>query len=149
MTTKIYKPSFSLRRAQKDLDACACVDEYEYNMEDNTVSFQYENKNIFMHLNDFPFRPPKIQINNKPFSYCPTAFPKRLWDRYMLLYPDKCPCCKSILCANTWTPSYRLGNILAEYNIFTEKFKMISRILVFEHSFLPDDMIREIVSFLI
>ena len=149
MTTTQYKPSFSLRRAQKDLDACDCVDEYEYNMETDTVSFQYKNKNIFMQLNNFPFRPPNIQINNKPFSYCPIAFPKRLWDRYMTIYPNKCLCCKSIVCANNWSPACRLGHILAEYNEFTDKLKTIAKILVFEHSFLPDDMIREIVSFLI
>ncbi len=149
MSTTKYKPSFSLRRAQKDLDACIYVDEYEYNMEDNTVSFQYKNKNIFMQLNDFPFRPPKIQINNTPFSYCPSAYPKRLWGRYMRLYPNNCLCCKSIICDNNWSPAFRLGQVLSEYNEFTEKLKTIAKILVFEHSFLPDDMIWEIVSFLI
>ncbi len=149
MSITQYKPSFSLKRAQKDLDACDYVDEYEYNMEENTVSFQYKNKNIFMQLTNFPFKPPYLEINKKPLVYCPSAFPKRLWDRYMTLHPNKCLCCKSILCDNNWSPACRLGSILTEYNDFTEKLKTIAKILVFEHSFLPDDMIREIVSFLI
>lgn len=141
------KPSFGFRRIKKDLVGYA--DTYDYNADDNAVSFTYDNKDIIMHLADFPFKPPQLIINNKSLVYCPTAFPRRLWDRYMLLYPDKCPCCKSILCANNWSPSFRLKNILSEYNDFTDKLKTIAKILVFEHSFLPDDMIREIVSFLI
>ena len=147
MNELIYKPAFSLRRLTKDLEGYANT--YDYNAEDNTISFQYENKNITMQIDNFPFKPPQMSINDKPLIYYSSTFPRRLWDRYMLLYPDKCPCCKSILCENNWTPCFRLGNILTEYNTFTEKLKMISRILVFEHSFLPDDMIREIVSFLL
>lgn len=147
MSTDQNIPAFSLRRAQKDLDGIA--DAYEYNIEDHTVTFQYENKNIIMQLSHFPFRPPKLQINNKPLMYGPCAFPRRLWDRYMVLNPDKCMCCKSILCANNWTPSFRIKHVLEEYTTFTDKLKTIAKILVFEHSFLPDDIIREIITFLI
>ena len=147
MNAPIFKPSFGFKRILKDLVGYA--DSYKYNADDNTVSFTCDKKDIIMQLDHFPFKAPQMIINNKPLIYCPSAFPRRLWDRYMLLYPDNCPCCKSILCAHNWSPSFRLKHILSEYNTFTDKLKTISKILVFEHSFLPDDMIREIVSFLI
>ena len=142
-----YRTSLSFNRIRKDITEY--TDTYTYNADENTMSFRYDNKDIVMHIDNFPFKPPKIDINTKPLIYCPSNFPRRLWDRYMHRYPDKCPCCKSILCGNNWTPSYRISHIFTEYNDFKEQLKTFAKILVFEHSFLPDDMIREIITFLI
>lgn len=123
--------------------------EYPYTLiDEETIQFQY--KKYLVSVGGFslyPFHPPQVSINGKILSYSPPFFPLRSIEGYSEKY--KCPCCTSIMCANNWSPSLGLLAILNEYELFIQNLKMFQRIKVFKHVNLPDDMIGEIISFLL
>jgi hypothetical protein len=146
----------SFRRIVKDLKelnetyTITRVDnDYFYNPEYNTVTFNYDKKHVVIQIDDYPFKPPTIKINNIPLVYNPINFPSRLWKRYIQIYPNNCMCCKTILCPNNWSPCLKLKHALNEYTVFVEKLKIIGNILMFERIYLPMDIIREISSYLL
>lgn len=143
--------NLSLKRIIKDIKEINEIKEYDYiyNSEYNTIILNYKNKHISINIDNYPFKPPTIKINNILLVYNPSNFPSRLWKRYIKMYPDKCACCNTILCVYNWSPCLRLKHILNEYSSFIEKLKIIGNILMFEHIYLPDDIINEITSFLI
>ena len=147
------KAAFSLRRIVKDIRELQELKELNndhiYNLLDNTVILNYDNKRVIVQIDNYPFLPPIIHINNNPLIYNSNIFPSRLWKRYIKLYPNNCMCCKTILCRYNWSPCLKLKHILNEYNIFTQKLKLIANILMFERVNLPYDIIYEITSYLI
>ena len=57
----------------------------------------------------YPFRSPKVKINNYDYIYiistCNTKYITKL-------FGHMCLCCKSILCSNNWAPIYNLEKII-------------------------------------
>ena len=64
----------------------------------------------FLHLNTYPFKPPKVKINRNYEYLCLVAhIPERLVKEVFGL---TCLCCQSILC--NWGPSFSLLDIIKE-----------------------------------
>lgn len=120
-----------------------------YNSEPNSVLLNFNEKRVIIKMKNYPYKPPKIIINDKALIYCPSVFPIRAWQMYIKLYPGQCPCCKTILCEYNWSPCYGIIQILREYYGLIDKFKIICGILMVGRLQLPDDIIREISSYLL
>lgn len=131
------------RRIKRELE---CYD-YVISIEDKSVEFEYNKKYIKFILNsNYPFRPPLMLINEIPVTYNPIMFPKRLYDEYKDTHA--CPCCESIVCAHNWIPTYGVLDVLREYNHFIQTLKNYQRIRFFKKINLPDEIIKEIVSYI-
>lgn len=92
---------------------------------------------------DYPFRPPKLTINTKPyFTYCYTEnieFKKAL-QKYKGCY---CLCCETILCGNNWGPQITFKTIFDEVENFKEIVREITHrviIDVIKRKYLIDDI---------
>ena len=59
-------------------------------------------------LDHYPFRVPKIFLNNKSYLPCLNNKPK-------LLNSKECLCCQSITCYNNWNGTFNITQILLEY----------------------------------
>jgi ubiquitin-protein ligase len=120
------------------------------NNDEDTIEFQYGKYKVkISDLNHYPFFPPKMNINGLNLSYSPALFPRRLYDEHTTKYKNKCPCCVSVYCADNWSPSLGIKDIMNEYIGFVEKLKTYQKIKIFRDTNLPDDMINEIISFLL
>jgi ubiquitin-protein ligase len=91
-----------------------------------TVNLINVNDNKYYKFNinlNYPFRPPKIEINFKPYSYYLNI--KSNDFKYKLLKHKKlrCLCCSTKLCGENWSPAYTMGKIMDE----VESFKNICR----------------------
>ena len=124
---------------------------FSYNEGEETVQFRYGKYDVQMsELTHYPFYPPLIHINGKHLSYTPKHYPKRLYEEHTSSkYNNKCPCCVSIYCPDKWAPSLGINHIMNEYIAFVEKLKTYQKIKIFRDVMLPDDMIGEIISFLL
>lgn len=109
-----------------------------YNLKDNKL---YE----FKFNSNYPFRPPKLFINFKPYSYyyylniSSHDFKQNLLKYYKI----RCMCCETVLCADNWSPAYKMSTILNE----VERFKLICKNLsyrviinVIKRKYLVDDI---------
>jgi len=135
--------SISQKRLSRDLRG------YEYHHTSvSSTSFLYKNKTINIeHNNEYPFRPPKIAINNVRLVYDMSLFPTRLWKKHFDVF-NKCMCCENLLCNGKWSPVFNIFDILNEYEAFKEKLKIIQKKYMFQFVNLPDDMIYEILGYL-
>jgi hypothetical protein len=118
---------------------------------DETIEFFYANKyQVKMcDLVRYPFHPPQITIDGITLSYASSTFPRRLYAEYFLQNNNKCPCCISIACANNWSPSLGIIDVMKEYVRFVETLKTYQKIKIFGDIHLPEDIIKEIISFLL
>lgn len=88
--------------------------------DENRMIFYMKNspnsvKIIISYSNSYPFVPPKLYINKK--QYLSFLSPKNFY----LLDNElkggcygKCRCCKSIMCADNWSPTLNIYNIIKE-----------------------------------
>jgi len=103
---------------------------------------------------DFPFRPPKLFINNIPSKQRLRLTGNRFIQRYQKMFDRCCCCCEdSILSSKTWSPAYTFFDILKElktqhhdkclvwYSIFLHQ-------IIEKHQNLPRELESEILSFL-
>ena len=112
------------------------------------TTFIYKNKNVeIVHDNLYPFRPPKITINNIRLIYDMSLFPARLWKKHFDTF-NKCMCCDNIQCPSKWSPVFNIFDIINEYESFKERLKTIQKKYMFQFVNLPDDMIYEICGYL-
>jgi ubiquitin-protein ligase len=133
-----------IRRELADID-----DSFFFDGEE-TIEFQYGKYAVIMSgLTSYPFSPPHVNINGQILSYTPRNFPKRLYKEHTLTYPHKCPCCVSIYCTENWSPALGIKHIMKEYIEFIEKLKTYQKIRMFQGIRMPDDIIKEIISFLL
>lgn len=117
---------------------------------EETIEFRYGKYAVVISgLRNYPFFPPHVNINGQILSYTPRNFPERLYKEHTLTYLNKCPCCVSIYCAENWSPALGIKHIMREYIAFVEKLKTYQKIKMFQDIWLPDDMIKEIISFLL
>lgn len=135
--------SISQKRLMRDLR------NYEYQHTSVYItSFTYKEKNVDIeHNNLYPFRPPKITINNVRVIYSRHLFPARLWKKHFDTF-NKCMCCENLLCPGKWSPVLNIFDILNEYEAFKERLKTIQKKYIFQFVNLPDDMIYEILGYL-
>jgi ubiquitin-protein ligase len=135
--------SVSQKRLTRDLSG------YEYqHISSGRTTFIYKNKNVdIVHDNCYPFRPPKITIDNIRLIYDRSLFPKRLWKKHYDEF-NKCMCCENIQCPAKWSPALNIFDIINEYESFKERLKTIQKKYMFSFVNLPDDMIYEINGYL-
>jgi ubiquitin-protein ligase len=75
-------------------------------------------KNIlaFTFNNDYPFKPPKMTINNIDSGKCYKISNFIMLNELKRIYNNKCLCCETIMCPHNWSPAHRLTKIINEYN---------------------------------
>ena len=101
---------------------------YTYN--DTTTYYKIEITQIkdntyyeFIISSDYPFKPPKLIINEKPY-YEYFKFKNHAFKEVLYKYSGiSCFCCETILCWSNWTPHYKIISILNEVG----RFKQICR----------------------
>lgn len=105
-------------------------DKYNNSYNDShTVSFHNIKDNnlyVFEFANDYPFRPPKLNINYKPYSYYLYINSPDFKLNLLEYYRIRCMCCETKLCYDNWSPVYTLKYILEE----VDRFKNISKNLI-------------------
>ena len=159
------------RRIEKDITSCNKNQENDFvRLEMDTI---YNNPNIpnggkyvvhgkfkgLGHISmqipaDFPFRPPKLFINNIPSKQRLRLTGNRFIQRYQKMFDRCCCCCEdSILSSKKWSPAYTFFDILKElktqhrdkclvwYSIFLHQ-------VIEKHQNLPRELESEILSFL-
>ena len=66
--------------------------------------------------NKYPFHPPRILYNNKPYSNLLKLPSYRFGDYSQKLYDKKCLCCNSLDCKYNWSPGINLTMIINDIN---------------------------------
>lgn len=123
-------------------------EEKTYGMSNYKVCFYTVNKNRyfeFIFSCDYPFKPPKMNLNFKPYSYLHYLKSNSLVFNQKLLKHKKirCFCCHSKLCNDNWSPAYTMNHIMEEVDTFKNICIEISRgviIDVIKRKYLNDDI---------
>lgn len=97
----------------------------------------------FKIYSDYPFKPPKLEINFRPYQYYLDI--KSLDFRSKLLKHKKirCFCCENKLCGDNWSPAYTMEKIMQEVEIFKNIARDISYIVIIDvikRKYLFDDI---------
>jgi ubiquitin-protein ligase len=71
---------------------------------------------VFIIDNKYPFHPPSILYNNKPYSNLLKLQSNRFGDYSQKLYKKKCLCCASLNCKYNWSPAINLSMIINDIN---------------------------------
>ena len=97
----------------------------------------------FILSSHFPFKPPKLILNYKPYSeyfrFNSDAF-KHIFYKYK---GGRCFCCDTKTCSNNWGPQYTLADIIDEVNQFHRECKEIIHIIcikIIKRKYLIDDI---------
>jgi len=128
-----------------------------------------QNRLLFTITKDYPFKPPvMIMWNEENYRLLLRNMPPRIY--YLFYHPNdvyvgeqtrihkhytpECLCCKSLMCADNWSPVYMIHNILLEI----EKHNGLKRSIryklqlkeIFDHATvrLPLELIRNVYGFL-
>jgi ubiquitin-protein ligase len=97
----------------------------------------------FLLGNNYPFYPPKLNINDKPYSYYykPSL---NSFNELLLKYKKiRCLCCKTMICGDNWSPAFTIPHIIKEVHEFANYFKEISNraiIKVIKRKYLNPDI---------
>ncbi len=93
---------------------------------DNNINPQF-NTLSFILPNEYPFKPPKIIINDQNYiSLLKLNSPEKLKGLHSLT-GVKCLCCNTMVCNVNWCPTVTCCNIISEINT---NFKLIEKILL-------------------
>ena len=109
-------------------DKCDKSDQIIYRISFYNIN-DYNFYELILPIN-YPFRPPKLNINyRKYFDYLKI---NSLYFREALVeYKNiRCFCCKTILCGNNWSPTYKFKDIIDEIVKFKGYCKEISQIII-------------------
>jgi ubiquitin-protein ligase len=80
---------------------------------------------------NYPFSPPGLEINNKPYLYYLRFNSNKFRDTFYKYKGPKCLCCETLLCSNNWSPQYTLINIMDEVSEFhNECHEIVVRLIV-------------------
>jgi hypothetical protein len=92
---------------------------------------------------NYPFTPPKLEINYKPYSYY-LRFQSEKFRELINKYKNRdCFCCDSLLCSNNWAPQITLNMIMNEVDNYHKECKEIAdRVIVnvIKRKYLIDDV---------
>ena len=75
---------------------------------------------------DYPFYPPKLKINYKPYSEYHNIDAIEFRQALLKFKGIRCFCCETILCGNNWGPQFTFKKILEEVEYFREAVREIS-----------------------
>jgi len=92
---------------------------------------------------DYPFRPPKLKINDCLYLNHQKLSSQYFIDALIEYKGIKCFCCESILCSNNWSPGLTFKNIFEEIIKFRDYCREISHrviINVIKRKYLIDDI---------
>jgi hypothetical protein len=114
------------------------------------VFCKINNKNYkFIVSNSFPFTPPKIEIQSKPYSYYLNFYSIKFKDLYFKHRGLPCFCCVTKTCVTNWSPSITFIDIIDETIQYHNECREISHMVivnVIKRKYLIDDI--DIISWL-
>ena len=91
------------------------------NMVEYVISFKNLNDNNyykFIISDNYPFKPPKLKINDKHLSF----YHKITNDIFRISLKKytgiECFCCETLLCYNNWNPQFTINDIIKNINDF-------------------------------
>jgi ubiquitin-protein ligase len=138
-----------IRELEKLEESCSLISiENDINNKDiNTILTILDTKNrliysIIIDLN-YPFRPPKIQINFRPYyeflkiSFVPFT------ENLRKIHNINCLCCSTITCGDNWSPGFTINNLIKEIRSFKcYKRDLINKLLAdkIKFKYLIDDI---------
>jgi hypothetical protein len=104
-------------------------EKYELYLKDK-LNYKYNNY-CFIIDNNYPFRPPKLLINNIEYKKFLMNSTIKYRDIFTKMSGRKCLCCDNILSNERWSPAITLIKIIDEINIFREyKKNIIYKIMI-------------------
>ena len=116
------------------------------NMIEYTISFKNLNDNKyykFIISDNYPFKPPKIHINNKPLTFY-HKITNEIFRNSLKKYTGiQCFCCETILCSNNWGPQFTINDIIKDINYFKNANRqVVIRVIidVIKRKYLIDDI---------
>jgi len=81
---------------------------------------------------NYPFRPPKLNINFKPYLHNFNFESKKFKENLFKYKKIRCFCCNTKLCGDNWSPAYTIRHILEEFNDFKQKCRDICYITIID-----------------
>jgi len=80
---------------------------------------------------DYPFRPPRIFYQNRPYVDFLRTTMNNDRRQFRRITGYDCFCCSSISCANNWRPSFTLKSIISEIQVIKQKKRdFINKLMV-------------------
>jgi len=92
---------------------------------------------------NYPFTAPRLELNNKPYSYYVKFNSNKFRELFSKYKGDRCFCCETILCADNWGPQLTLNRIMDEVDLFHKECREIAdRVIVnvIKRKYLIDDV---------
>ena len=96
----------------------------------------------FITSSNYPFKPPKVFINNKPLQLYHQIANVEFKAKLRKYTGIECFCCETILCCNNWDPQFTIKNVLDDINKYRDaRREVIVRIIidVIKRKYLIDD----------
>lgn len=125
------------REIEKLIRENICIEDYikigKYNL-DYFIEFKNltDNKYYkFVVSNNYPFKSPKIFINNKSISFY-HQIQNLDFSRALKKYTGiECFCCETILCSNNWNHAFTFTNVLDDINRYKDaRRQIVVRIII-------------------
>jgi hypothetical protein len=113
--------------------------EYHVNIFNNIDNRNYE----FILTTHFPFKPPKLILNYKPYSEYLRFMSHSFRDLFYKYNGHRCFCCETKTCSDNWGPNYLLVDIMNEVNQYHKECKEIADIIcinVIKRKYLINDI---------
>jgi hypothetical protein len=113
--------------------------EYHINIKSDIDKRHYK---FIIPLN-YPFFPPRLKLNNKPYSHYIKFHSAEFNEMYYKYKGNKCFCCESVLCSNNWSPEITIDKIMEEVESFHNECREIADIVivnVIKRKYLIDDI---------
>jgi ubiquitin-protein ligase len=84
----------------------------------------------FILSNNYPFHPPKIVVNNKPYIKFLTLPSARFTKVFHYINGPKCFCCSSLTLNHNWSPALTINNVLKEIDLLIQyKYEIVIKLL--------------------
>jgi ubiquitin-protein ligase len=107
-------------------------------LDDNNKNYKFEFNNIrdnkhycFYIPKYYPFKPPKMTINNKPIGFYHKVNSNEFRDNLKKYTGIECFCCETILCPHNWGPVCTIKDIIFDIQKFANAtHQIIIRIIV-------------------
>jgi len=75
---------------------------------------------------NYPFRPPKLEINYRPYSYYLRFQSEKFREIFNKYKSRTCFCCDSLLCCDNWGPQIKLSNVIDEVDNYYKQCREIA-----------------------